>query len=135
MTRKFEDVEFGEELPADAPDVGIEAVRRFAQTAGMFHPRFTDPEKARAEGLPGAIVPGIMSQGILAAAIHHWAPEAEVRKLDTTFRAPLLVDSKPVVRAVVTDCDSDTRTIEIDLTLSNEAGETRVVGTATVALP
>ena len=135
MSRSFEDVEFGEDLPADTPDVGIEAVRRFARTARMLHPRFTDPEKAKAEGLPGAIVPGIMSQGILAAAIHHWAPEAEVRKLDTTFRAPLLVGSQPVVRAVVTDRDEETRTVEIDLTLENEAGETRVVGTATVALP
>jgi hypothetical protein len=134
MTRRFDDVEFGEELPADAPDVSIETVRRFVQTARMFHPRFVDHEKARAEGLPGAIVPGIMSQGILAAAIHHWAPEAEIRKLDTTFRAPLLVGSEPVVRAVVTDRDEDARTVEIDLTLSNEAGETRVVGTATVAL-
>ncbi len=135
MSRRFVDVEFGEELPADSPDVSLDTVRRFAQTAHMLHPRFTDAQKARDEGLPGAIVPGIMSQGILAAAIHHWAPEAEVRKLDTTFRAPLLVDSKPMVRAVVTDRDEAASVVEIDLTLENEAGETRVVGTATVKLP
>ena len=55
---RFEDVDFGEDLPELAPDVSPEAVRRFAQTAGMLHPRFFDAEAARREGLPGAIVPG-----------------------------------------------------------------------------
>ena len=40
----------------------------------------------------------------------------------------------PVARGVVTDKNDDTRTIEIDLTIQNEAKETRVVGTATVKL-
>jgi len=132
---RFEDVDFGQDLPELAPDVGPEAVRRFAETAGMLHPRFFDAEAARREGLPGAIVPGIMSQGILAALIHRWAPEARIQVLDTTFRAPLLVGSKPRCRGVVTDLDSDSRSVEIDLTLMNEAGETRVVGTAKVTLP
>jgi acyl dehydratase len=132
---RFEDVDFGQDLPELAPDVGPEAVRRFAETAGMLHPRFFDAEAARREGLPGAIVPGIMSQGILAALIHRWAPEARIQVLDTTFRAPLLVGSKPRCRGVVTNLDSDSRSVEIDLTLTNEAGETRVVGTAKVTLP
>lgn len=132
---RFEDVAFGEDLPELAPDVSPENVQRFARTAGMFHPRFFDDEAARREGLPGAIVPGIMSQGILAAMIHRWAPEARIELLDATFRAPLRVGSKPVCRGVVTDLDAERRAVEIDLTIVNEAGETRVVGTARVALP
>lgn len=135
MSRTFDDTRFGEELPADAPDVGLEAVKRFTRTTGMLAGRFVDDEKARKEGLPGAIVPGIMSQGLLAAVVHRWAPEAEVLRLDTTFRAPLRVGSRPTCQAVVTDRDEATRTVEVDLTLSNEEGETRVVGTARVRLP
>ena len=132
---RFADVAFGQDLPEVTPDVSSEAVRRFGKTTGMLAPRFFDPEAARREGLPGAIVPGIMSQGILAALIHRWAPEARVLVLDTTFRAPLLVGSKPVCRGVVTDLDAASRCVEIDLILANEAGETRVVGTAKVELP
>jgi acyl dehydratase len=132
---RFEDLAFGQELPEHAPDVGAEAVRRFTRTARMDFPRFYDSEAARREGLPGAIVPGIMSQGILAALIHRFAPEARILEIDTTFRAPVLVGSKPVCRGVVTHLDPASRIAEIDLTLVNEAGETRVIGTAKVALP
>ena len=46
-----------------------------------------------------------MSQGILASVIHRWAPEAEVLTLVTTFRQPVIVDSSPTCRGVVTDID------------------------------
>ena len=61
------DVEFGEELPAFEPDTSLANVKRFAVAAGWDGPRFTDHEYARKEGLPGALVPGIMSQGFLSA--------------------------------------------------------------------
>ena len=130
----YDDVEFGQELPEAEPNVGLANISRFCHASGMVATRFMDHEKAKAEGMPGAIVPGIMSQGILAAVIHNWAPGCAIRSIDTVFRAPLLVDSKPVCRAVVTDKDDDARTVEIDLTIVNEAGETRVMGTAKVVL-
>jgi hypothetical protein len=126
-------VEFGAEF-AFQPDVSLPTVKRFTVAAGMDFHRFTDHEKARADGLPGAIVPGIMSQGILAAAVHRFLPGCEIRKIDTVFRAPVLVDSQPVGRGVVTHVDEAAGTFEVDLTLANEAGETRVLGTALVAL-
>ena len=132
--RNYSDVEFGEELPEVTPDVGLANVSRFCRATGMLAGRFMDHEEAKTEGLPGAIVPGIMSQGILAAIIHKWAPGCEIRTIDTVFRAPLLVDSTPTCRAVVTDKNDDAQTVEIDLTIVNEASETRVMGTATVVL-
>ena len=132
--KKFEDVEFGEDLPEVDVDVSLGNVKVFATASMMLAPRFTDHEEAKKAGLPGAIVPGIMSQGILVAAIHAWAPNAKVLNVDTIFRAPLLVDSKPVASGVVTDIDDDTKVIEIDQTLRNEKGETPVVGTAKVTL-
>lgn len=132
--KKFEDVEFGEDLPEVAVDVSLDTVKVFAKAAQMMTGRFTDHEEARRNGLPGAIVPGIMSQGILVALIHQWAPNAEVLNVDTIFRAPLLVDSTPTATGVVTDIDEETKIIEIDLTLKNEKGDTPVVGTAKITL-
>ena len=129
------DVEFGEALPAFEPDTTLPNVKQFAVAAGWDGPRFTDHEYARKEGLPGALVPGIMSQGFLSAMIHHWAPTAEVRSIDTIFRAPCVVDQPYFINGVVTDIDEDSGTVEIDLTVTNDAKETRVFGTARVIIP
>lgn len=129
------EVEFGVELPVFEPDTSLDNVRRFTKAAGWEGPRFTDHEAARKEGLPGALVPGIMSQGFLAAMIHRWAPDAQIENVDTIFRAPVIVDEHYSISGVVTDIDEDTGTVEIDLTVTNSAAETRVFGTATVRLP
>lgn len=134
-TRAFDEVDFGDELDELHPDVSLATVRRFTRAARMNFGRFNDHEEARKSGLPGALVPGIMSQGILVAMIHRWAENAEVERIDTIFRAPLLADSTPTCRAVVTDLDPEAHRVELDLTIVNERGETRVLGTAQVRLP
>ena len=132
---RITDVEFGDTLPVFDPDTRLANVARFVKAAHWFGPRFTDHEAARAEGLPGALVPGIMSQGFLAAMIHRWAPKAEILYVDTVFRAPVIVDQPCHINGVVTDIDEATGEVEIDLTVTNDAGETRVFGTARAKLP
>jgi len=132
--KSFQDVEFGEELPEMQPDVSLDNVKLFTKSSMMLASRFIDHDEARASGLPGAIVPGIMSQGILVALIHRWAPNARILNIDTIFRAPLIVDSAPIASGVVTDIDDESKVIEIDLVLKNERGETPVVGTARISL-
>ena len=135
VIEKLGDVEFGETLPVFQPDTSLANVKRFGEASGWNGARFTDHEHAKKEGFPGALVPGIMSQGFLAAMIHRWAPSAEIRKVDTIFRAPVIVDVAHQISGVVTDIDEEAGLVEIDLTLVNEAEETRVLGTASVCLP
>ena len=129
------DVDFGAELPVFDPDTSLDNVIRFTEAAGWRGPRFTDHEAARKEGLPGALVPGIMSQGFLCAMIHRWAPPANIIDVDTVFRAPVIVDQTYHINGVVTDVDEDAGRVEVDLTVTNDKGETRVFGTAKVDLP
>ena len=132
---RLADVEFGESLPPYRPDTSLAAVRPFADAVGWSGGRFDSHEKARAEGLPGALVPGIMAMGFLTTVIHRWSPAARVEHIDTVFRAPLIADEACDVEAVVTDIDADNAQVELDLSVKNAAGETRVFGTATVSLP
>ena len=81
------------------------------------------------------MIPGILSQGYLVAMIHNWAPPAEVISVDTIFRTPVIADEPHSITGVVTDIDEDESTVEIDLTVANEKGETRVFGTAVIRLP
>ena len=135
VVSRLSDVEFGAELPSFTPDTSLANIKRFGQQLGWEGQRFTDHEFARGEGFPGAIVPGVLSQGYLGAMIHNWAPEAVVIAIDTVFRAPVLVDQPHKITGVVTDIDQDNNTVEIDITVTNEKDETRVFGTATARLP
>ncbi len=132
---RLAEVEFGEELPAFTPNTSLEYTRRFARLVGWDAPRFNDHEAAKQEGLAGAMVPGILSQGYLVAMIHHWAPKAEIITVDTIFRAPVMADEAHTITGVVTDINEDECRVEIDLTVINEKSETRVFGTASVRLP
>lgn len=131
-----QDVEFGAELPPFVPDTSLANTSAFADAVGWGRGgRFKSHERARKEGLPGALVPGIMAMGFLTSMIHQWSGAARVLHIDTVFRAPLLADETCTIAGVVTDIDEDTGSVQIDLTVKNEAGETRVFGTADVALP
>ncbi len=130
----IEDVEFGSDLPAFIPDTSLAKGAQFAKLIGWDGPRFSDHEGARKEGLPGAMIPGVMSQGFLVAMIHHWAPSASIINIDTVFRAPVMADESHTISGVVTDIDSEAGTVEIDLTVANTKQETRVFGTATIGL-
>ena len=130
----LDDVEFGADLPAFIPDTSLAKGAQFAKLIGWDGPRFNDHEGARKEGLPGAMIPGVMSQGFLVAMIHHWAPSAQIINIDTVFRAPVMADEAHTISGVVTDIDSDAGTVEIDLTVANTKQETRVFGTATIGL-
>ena len=132
---KIADVEFGTELPDFDPDTSLDNVRRFGKYVGWDGGRFTDHEAARKEGFPGAIIPGVMSQGFLGAMIHRWAPTAQIKIIDTIFRAPVLVDHAHKITGVVTNIEEDSNEVEIDITITNEANETRVQGTATIEMP
>jgi len=130
------DVEFGAELEAFEPDTTVAATGAFADAVGWGGGgRFKDHEGARREGLPGALVPGIMAMGFLCSMIHRWSPTAHIEHVDTVFRAPVMADELCVLSAVVTDIDTDEGIVELDLSVKNQKGETRVFGTARVRLP
>lgn len=134
--RSITDVEFGAELPPFEPDTSLAATSEFADAVGWGGGgRFKDHERARKEGLPGALVPGIMTMGFLTSMIHRWSEVAEVRYVDTVFRAPVLADEPCTISAVITDVDEAEGIVQLDLTVKNAKEETRVFGTANVRLP
>lgn len=131
----FEDIEEGDELPGIDLFLSKDQVRQYARTAGMYVPRFTDDEGARAEGLPGMIAPGVMSMGLLVRMISDWNAAAQVTRIGTTFRSPVLPDRDIHLRGAVTQKNETDHTAECDIWIENDDGERWVIGTATVALP
>ena len=84
----YEDVEIGDAVGPLERVVSDDQVRRFVSVcgAGAGPSRFTDPEVARSEGLPFAIVPGAMNIAIISQVLTSWSPGVSLKKLDIVFR-------------------------------------------------
>jgi acyl dehydratase len=80
------------------------------------------------------IAPGNMSVGLFAAMLERWSGPGSVVRLGTTFRGLVLPDRTIHLRAVVTQKDERTRSVEVDLWMESDEGDRLVIGTATVKL-
>jgi len=130
-------LEIGDDLPELALDLHPKFVAEFAGEIGMGFGRFTDDEQARAEGLPGQIVPGNMSLALIARALLHWQPGVRLRRLGTTFRGLLRTGQTVHIRGNVTerhDHADGSATIECDVWVESAEGERLVIGTASLEL-
>ncbi len=135
----FEDVEMGDEVGPIERSVTTDQVREFVQVWGARSgpSRFTDPDEARAEGLPGAIVPGAMNMALMSQIITGWSPSVVLRKLDVVFRQTVPHNTALRLQGIVTDkgvVDGQPQ-LECDVFMEDAEGTRLVIGKATVTLP
>lgn len=135
----YEDVDIGDDIGPRERVVDVGQVRRFlgARGGGAGVSRFTDDGAARAEGLPGAIVPGAMNIAILSQLLTGWSETARLKKIDVVFRGMAPHDTPLTLSGVVTDMDvvDGEPRIECDVFMQNPEGTRLVIGNAVVSLP
>ena len=135
----YEDVEIGDDIGPRERVVDVEQVRRFLGVRGGAPgpSRFTSDERAKSEGLAGAIVPGAMNITILSQLLTGWADTVRLRNLDVVFRG-MVPHNKPLtLSGIITDkdvVDGESR-LECDVFMQNEEGTRLVIGNAIVVLP
>ncbi|MCC6381025.1 MAG: hypothetical protein IT304_00875 [Dehalococcoidia bacterium] len=127
----------GEEIPALTvrPDLG--QVIRFCAASWVFPPIFYDVEAARAQGMPGTLIPGPLKLGFLYRAVEEWLGDAGfVRQVRAAHRRPDVTGSALTVRGRVVRAyeESGRQRADLELAVENEAGETSVRGYASVEL-
>ena len=132
----FDDVEVGDELPVLRVTFSNADVRAYAVTADMPGGRFMSDEEARAEGLPGQIMPGNLSMALFTRALMSWDEQVRIKRLSATFRGLVFPNAPLLITAVITEKHTSDHGnfVECDLLLETEDGERKVTGTATVAL-
>lgn len=131
----FDAIDVGDELPPLRLTLSAEQVRQYAVAANMPGGRFMGDDEARAEGLPGQIVPGNMSLALFARLLTSWGIDGRLQRLSATFRSLVRPGVPLVVSAVVTEKHQSDHGnfLECDLLLETAAGDRLVTGTATVA--
>ena len=135
MAVVFEKLEPGDEVPTTVVELAPAYIAAYAREIGMDAARFTDPEGAKREGLPGQIAPGNLTLALLARSLLAWAPGARLRRLGTTFRGLALAGTSAHLHGTVTEKDEARRSVECDLWMESAEGDRLVIGTATVEFP
>ena len=132
--KSFEDIKIGDTLGPQEIHVSRERCRAYAREAHLVAARFTDDEGARKEGLPGMILPGNMSLGLITKLVTDWIANANARltRIGTTYRLPVQPDHTFLLQGFITNSNPQDRTVEVDLWMENEDAERLVIGTATV---
>ena len=134
----IEDIELGDEIGPLETVATDEGVISFCQVWDNPIPnRFTDQAVAEEAQLPGPIVPGIMSMGIMARLLTDWAGPEALRDLDLVFRQPVPHNKPLTISATITDTrmEEGENVVECDILLTGAQGERNVGGKAIVALP
>lgn len=134
----FEDIELGSEIGPLELVATDERVADFCRLWGNPTPnRFTDHATAEAAGLPGPIVPGVMSMAIISQALTDWAGPQSLKDLDLVFRQPVPHNQPLLISATIVDTrqENGENLVECDVMMTGPAGERYVGGTALIALP
>ena len=135
--KRFEAVEIGESLGPREIVIGKAQAREYASVCGMGSGRFHDDEAARAEGLPGIIIPGNFSLGVLSKLVTDWlgTGPGRLKRIGTTYRAIVFPERRLALHGFVTHVEPESRSVEIDVWIENEDAERLVIGTATAVFP
>jgi acyl dehydratase len=121
VTRSFQDVSPGDELPVLERVVTREDVKAYADASGDQNPLHQDDEAARAAGFPGIIAHGMFTLGHLTSCIVAWAGEASaLARVRVQFRAPVFVGETIVAGGRVKAVDPERLTATLDVWVTVE---------------
>ena len=123
MTRPFEGISVGEELPQLRRVVSPDDVRAYAEAGGDRNPLHLDDAFARGAGYDGVIAHGMFTMGHMAACVVAWAEDsAAVTAISANFRATVPMGQEIVAGGRVRALDPETNTATLELWVSSERG-------------
>jgi len=134
----FEDLDLGDEIGPLEIEASDAQVAAFCGIWDRETPsRFTDPEMAKKTGLPGPIVPGIMSMAMVARLFTDWAGPGTLKDLDLIFRQPVPHNKPLAITGTITDTrqENGDNSVECDVLMTGAAGERYAGGKAILSLP
>jgi acyl dehydratase len=138
MTRFFEDVKVGDEIPAFVV-AGLTRTDlvRYAGASGDFNPIHHDEEFARAAGNPTVFGHGMLTAGFVAKCVTAFVGVEGLRRYKVRFATRVWPGDTITCKGTVTrtyEADGEGR-IDGEVVALNQKGEAAVTGTFTAALP
>ncbi len=133
----FEDISEGDESPELSLEVTRTLIVKYAGAGGDFNPIHHDESFATAIGLPSVFAMGLMQGGYLARALTDWVGVGNLRLYKIRFTGQVWPGETIICKARVARKyeEGGERRMECDLSVVNQNGDSKITGTAVVALP
>jgi 3-oxo-4,17-pregnadiene-20-carboxyl-CoA hydratase beta subunit len=135
VSRRFDDVRVGEELPELVVDITTTLIVAGAIASRDFQDVHHDEALARQRGTPGIFMNILTTNGFVGRFVTDWAgPDATVRGIAIRLGVPNYAGDTMRLTGRVTSADAEGRVVQVDVLGRNRLGD-HVTGTVTVKLP
>jgi len=135
MTVAYETLREGDELPVLELAPGLGQVIRYLALNWVFPEFFFDAAAAKAQGMPGTLVPGPLKLGLLYRAVDQWLGDSGfIREVRAAHRRPDLT-ARPITiagRVARVYAEAGARRADLELAVINQEGQPSVRGFAVV---
>jgi len=134
----YEDINVGDEMPelVKGPLQKLQHVM-YAGASGDFNPLHTDDDFAKAVGLDGVIVHGMLIMGFVGQAITQWIPRKYFKKFGVRFAGMTKPGNTITVKGNVVDklVEGSENIIRCEVLAQDENGDIKITGHFEAALP
>tara|TARA_R110002072_G_scaffold56743_1_gene146528 strand:+ start:61 stop:480 length:420 start_codon:yes stop_codon:yes gene_type:complete len=133
----LEKIEVGMEIPIlKKSPITRTTLALFCGASGDHNPMHVDSDFAKKAGMPDVFAHGMLSMAYLAQALTNWVPQAAIRSYGTRFGAITHLNDEISCSGKVVDVfeEAGERRARLEITAVNQAGETKLQGTAVVCV-
>jgi len=135
MTVDLATLKEGDEIPVSEMTPGAAHVRNYFANSKTAPPFFFSEEAAKAQGMPGMLVPGPLKVGILYGAVERWLGDAVyVRAIRAAHRRPDVQGRTIQIGGTVARVyeEDGKKRADLELFIVNQDGQPSVRGFGTV---
>ncbi|MGH8787804.1 MAG: MaoC family dehydratase [Cupriavidus necator] len=134
---RFDDVKVGDKLPAlTLPAINRTTLALYAGASGDHNPIHIDIDFARKSRMPDVFAHGMLSAAYLGRLLTGWVPQTALRGVAIRFTGITHLGNQPTCTGEIVEkleADGEKR-VKIAIRSTNQYGEDKLLGEATVAL-
>jgi acyl dehydratase len=137
MSKKYSEINVGDQLiHLETAPISRTTLALYCGASGDHNPMHVDIDYAKAAGESDVFAHGMLVMAYLGRSVTSWVPQTQVRSFNTRFTAITRVGEKIICTGkVVEKLEQDgEKRVKVELAATNEKGEMKAAGEATVAL-
>ena len=134
----FDSIQVGDALPSfETPPISRLTLALYCGASGDHNPIHVDTDFAQVAGMPDVFAHGMLSMAWLGRLLTDWVPQASIRDFSVRFAAITQVGERITCAGrVVEKLQQDgERRVRVEVSTTNQDGQTKLAGEALIALP